>query len=106
MQIVLEAIIDPGKDVSDQYSMFEVTLQDGTVTTGLYVENGDRVSIYPPDHTAAPTEVAKSEVKEVKQLPVSQMPPGLINMINPEELRDLMAYLMAGGDPESKVYGK
>lgn len=103
---VLEAIIDPGKDVSDQYSMFEVTLQDGTVTTGLYVENGDRVSIYPPDHTAAPTEVAKSEVKEVKQLPVSQMPPGLINMINPEELRDLMAYLMAGGDPESKVYGK
>ncbi|MDF1863020.1 MAG: DUF1080 domain-containing protein [Verrucomicrobiales bacterium] len=103
---VLEAIINPSKDISDQYSMFEVTLKDGTVTTGLYVENGDRVSIYPPDHTADPTEVSKSDVKGVKQLPISQMPPGLINMINPEELRDLMAYLMSGGDKESKVYRK
>jgi hypothetical protein len=34
------------------------------------------------------------------------MPPGLINGLNPEELRDLMAYLMAGGNSASKVYGK
>ncbi len=101
---VLEAIIDPGKDISDQYSMFQVTLKDGTQHTGLYVENGGDASIYPPDHTADPISVAVADVKAVKQVEVSQMPPGLINMLNPEELRDLMAYLMSGGDPESKVY--
>lgn len=103
---VLEAIVDPSKDISDQYSMFEVTLKDGTVATGLYVENGDAVSIYPSDHTAPPITAMVDDVESVKQLPVSQMPPGLINMLNPEELNDLMAYLMSGGDPGNKVYGK
>jgi hypothetical protein len=30
----------------------------------------------------------------------------LINLLNGDELRDLMAYLMAAGDPKDKVYGK
>ena len=101
---VLEAIIDPNKDISDQYSMFQVTLKDGTEHTGLYVENGEQASIYPPDHTADPILVSTAEVRNVKQVAVSQMPPGLINMLNPEELRDLMAYLMSGGDKDSRVY--
>ena len=103
---VLEAIIDPSKNISDQYSMFQVTLKDGAEHTGLYVENGEEVSIYPPDHTADPIKLSAGDVKEVKQVPVSQMPPGLINMLNPEELRDLMGYLMAGGDKDSKVFRK
>ena len=86
--------------------MFEVALKNGETKTGLYVQNGNDVSIYPPDHTEAPTNVTLKEVKSVKQLPVSQMPPGLINYLNPEELRDLMAYLMSGGDRESKIFRK
>ncbi len=103
---VLEAVINPSKDISDQYGMSELTLKDGSTRSGLVVENGDQVSVYPSDHTADPFKTTKDQVKSVKQLPVSQMPPGLINMLNPEELRDLMAYLMAGGDPKSKVYRK
>lgn len=103
---VLEAIINPSKDISDQYGMFEVTLKDGSKKMGLYVENGEDVSIYPPDHTAEPTRVKLSDVKGVKQMEVSQMPPGLINGLNPEELRDLMAYLMSSGNPKARIYGK
>jgi hypothetical protein len=33
------------------------------------------------------------------------MPAGLINPLNPEELRDLMAYMISGGDPDAEVYG-
>jgi mono/diheme cytochrome c family protein len=32
------------------------------------------------------------------------MPPGLINRLNSEELRDLVAYLLSGGDPEDKMF--
>jgi len=104
---VLEAIIDPSKDISDQYGMFEITLKDGSKKTGLYIENGGEASIYPPDHTREPIKVDKSDVASVKQLTTSQMPPGLINMLTPDELRDLMAYLMSGGDSGSKkVYRK
>lgn len=105
-EYVLTAIIDPSRDISDQYGMFEVKLKDGSSKTGLVVEAGDKVSIYPSDHTAEPAVVSAADVVETKQLPVSQMPPGLINSLNPEELRDLMAYLMSGGNPESRVYGK
>ena len=30
--------------------------------------------------------------------------PGLINSLNPEELRDLMAYLKSGGNEDNEVY--
>lgn len=103
---VLEAMINPSKDISDQYGMFEITLTDGSKKMGLYVENGDEVSIFPPDHTAEPFMTTADKVKSVKQMEISQMPAGLINVLNPEELRDLMAYLMSGGDKKSKIYGK
>jgi hypothetical protein len=32
------------------------------------------------------------------------MMPGLINSLNNEELRDLLAYLMAGGNKEHELY--
>jgi mono/diheme cytochrome c family protein len=43
-------------------------------------------------------------VAKVDQVPVSQMPPGLINTLNPEELADLVAYLMSGGDANNKAF--
>jgi hypothetical protein len=32
------------------------------------------------------------------------MYPGLINRLNEEELKDLLAYLMAGGNEEHEIY--
>ena len=103
---VLSAILDPSKDISSQYQMSEVTLKDGSVKAGLVVEGDGEVIIYPQDHTAEPAKVFSLDVVEVKPLAVSQMLPGLLNGLNPEEVRDLLAYLMSAGDPESGVYGK
>ncbi len=101
---VLEAIIDPHKDVSDQYSMFDIVLADGTQKQGLYVRNGKDVSIYPPGHSGKPFLTKVDQVKSVKQIGKSQMPAGLINSLNPSELKDLMAYLMSGGDSNNRIY--
>jgi len=35
---------------------------------------------------------------------VSPMLPGMINALNAEELKDLMAYLRSGGNPNHAVY--
>ena len=35
---------------------------------------------------------------------ISIMPPGLIYSLNPGELKNLMAYLMSGGDKNNKIY--
>ncbi len=40
------------------------------------------------------TEVPRPDIKEMSLSPVSPMPGGLINRLNPDELKDLLAYLM------------
>jgi hypothetical protein len=32
------------------------------------------------------------------------MPPGLINALNPEELKDLVAYVLSGGNESDKMF--
>lgn len=103
---VLESIVEPSKVISDQYGSSSVTTKGGAVHTGLVVERGDGLEVYPPDPKGAPARLKRSEVAKVERVPVSQMPPGLINLLNGDEVRDLMAYLMSAGDPKDKVYGK
>ena len=81
-------------------------VKSGAVHAGLVVERGETLEIYPPDAKAEPARVKRSDVAKVERVPVSQMPPGLLNLLNGDELRDLMAYLMSAGDPKDKVYGK
>ncbi|MEY4382544.1 MAG: hypothetical protein RI995_86, partial [Bacteroidota bacterium] len=45
-------------------------------------------------------------VRSVKYSNVSMMLPSLINSLSAEELKDLMAYLMAGGNPDNAVFKK
>jgi hypothetical protein len=56
---------------------------------------------FAPDQTR---KIPKKDVTSTKYSTESVMLPGLINSLNPEELKDLMAYLKAGGSAESPVY--
>jgi len=104
LRYVVEAIIDPSKDISDQYSSSIVTMNDGAIHMGLVIEEGDTVDVYPPDPKAEPRRLSHSDIASIKPSPVSQMPPALINPLSPEEVRDLMGYLMSGGDPNHRSY--
>jgi len=101
---LIEAIIDPSKDISDQYGSSIVTLNNGGTQTGLVIEDGDTIKLYPPDAQAEPTILKRKDIKSIGQSPVSQMPPGLLNVLNQEEVRDLVAYLMSGGNPKDRRY--
>jgi putative heme-binding domain-containing protein len=103
---VLESIVEPSKVISDQYGSFAVTTKGGAVHTGLAVEREKSLEVYPVDAKAEPIVVKREEIAKIEPVAVSQMPPGLINPLNGDELRDLMAYLMSAGDPKDKVYGK
>jgi hypothetical protein len=49
-------------------------------------------------------EIPKNKVVRTSYSDVSVMLPGLVNGLNEEELKDLMAYLISGGNPEHEVY--
>jgi putative heme-binding domain-containing protein len=101
---ILEEIIHPSRSISDQYSSYMVTTIDGESHTGQVVKRQDAVEIYTQNMDQPPTIVSRDQVESIEEVETSQMPPGLINTLNPEELRDLMAYLMAAGNPEADIY--
>lgn len=93
---IAEAIIEPSKVISDQYGFHAITTNDGKMIVGKILEEKDEILILAnnPFDYAQKVEVKRSDIKENKLSDVSPMPAGMINRLNPEELKDLLAYLL------------
>jgi putative heme-binding domain-containing protein len=105
---MLESIINPNKTVSDQYAATQIMLRNGTSVIGR-LTNQDKMAYYISQNPYAPDDVEKilkKNVLSMKYSPVSSMLPGLINSLNGEELKDLMAYLMSGGSESNAMFKK
>jgi putative heme-binding domain-containing protein len=103
---LLENIIEPSLVISDQYGTEQIELQDGTTVVGRAVgeDKGDLLVMSNPFMPDDKTRVKRSAIKARKPYAVSMMPPGLINGLNPEELKDLIAYILSAGDPTNAMF--
>ena len=67
--------------------------------------NGDRVTLntdlYDPNQR---TSVLRKEIQSMGPSPVSPMPPGLLTMMEKEEIMDLLAYILSGGDKQHRFF--
>ncbi|WP_304516859.1 c-type cytochrome [Cecembia rubra] len=103
---ILESTINPNAVISDQYAATIFYLSDGSSVLGK-LTNEDRDKYYISQNPFDPQnirEIPKKEVTRKKLSEISVMMPGLINRLNEEELKDLMAYLISGGNPNHEVY--
>ena len=103
---ILVATIDPNATISDQYQSTVLELKAGGSIVGR-ITNEDAKNYYISQNPFAPNDiktVSKSTVALKKNGDVSIMMPGLINRLNEEELKDLMAYLISGGNANHAVY--
>lgn len=105
---MLEAIIEPNKTVSDQYAATVFTLKDGSSVLGRLMNENDQTYFISQNPFAPEVirEIPKQDVANKKYSYISTMYPGLINRLNEEELKDLLAYLMAGGNADDDTYKK
>lgn len=103
---MLESIIMPDKVISDQYASTIFYLKNGQSVLGrLISEDNTSYSISQnPFASDQLRKVLKKDVTSKKYSTVSIMLPGLINSLNADELRDLVAYLKSGGNQNSEVY--
>lgn len=103
---MMENIIHPSKSISDQYGSTKFRLKDGTIIIGRSgtERNGAVRVLTDPFSIESAISVKLSDVLEQNPYAVSPMPAGLINTLNPEELRDLIAYLFSGGDPKHEYF--
>ena len=90
------SIVDPSEVISDQYEFTEFVTHDGKTITGRVLNEQDEIlsiGINPFDFTQR-IELSRANIKSEAPSKVSPMPPGMINRLNPEELKDLFAYLL------------
>lgn len=90
------SIVNPSEVISDQYEFTEYVTQDGKTITGRMLNEQDEIvsiGINPFDFTQR-IELRRADIKSEVPSKVSPMPPGMINRLNPDELKDLFAYLL------------
>jgi putative heme-binding domain-containing protein len=103
---ILDATINPSAVISDQYHATVLELKEGGSVVGK-LNDEDVQNYYISQNPFAPNDiktVPKNTVVLKKNAEVSIMMPGLINRLNEEELKDLMAYLISGGHADHAVY--
>jgi putative membrane-bound dehydrogenase-like protein len=98
LEYLLENILDPSAVVNKDYRMSVLRLTDGRVLSGLVLrEDEERVVLQTPTEQFT---LLRSEIEEQKLTELSPMPDGLLQTLSPEQVRDLVAYLMAPGQVE------
>ncbi|GBL30341.1 hypothetical protein EMGBS10_14910 [Opitutia bacterium] len=105
---LLDQIIHPSKEINEQFAPVVVTRQDGSTVSGVIVNlNGDTVQINTdlsdPDQRVG---VDRKQVRSIEVSKVSPMPPMLLNMLTKEEVLDLVAFVLSGGDKEHRYFKK
>lgn len=104
----LDQIINPSKEINEQFAPVVVTKADGQVYSGVVVNlSGDSVTVN--TDLTDPNQRVNIDRKEVASIEVSKvspMPPMLLAMLTKEEVLDLVAYVLSGGDREHAMFAK
>ncbi len=105
---LLDQIINPSKEINEQFAPIVVTKNDGSVISGVVVNlSGDNVTLN--TDLSDPNQrinVDRKEVESIEVSKVSPMPPMLLAMLTKEEVLDLLAYVLSGGDKENDMFKK
>ncbi|MGK0197426.1 MAG: putative heme-binding domain-containing protein [Yoonia sp.] len=105
---LLESIIEPGKEISDQYGASNFRLKDGTTLNGRIMNmKGDTYWVNTDMMTPSTvTKVNTDLINSIEPSPISMMPPGLLATMKKDDILDLLAYLISGADPEHELFEK
>ncbi len=83
-----------------------LTKNNGQTVTGVVVNlKGDYIVINedPSDPNQRVT-VDRKEVKSIEPSKISTMPPMLLSRMTKDEILDLAAYVLSGGNPENAMF--
>ncbi len=103
---LLESIVEPSKEISDQYGAIVIKKKDGDVVVGRVGNlNGDNLMVL--ENMFAPndfTNVKRADIESIDRSKVSMMPEGLLNYFKEDEIEDLVAFLLSRGDRKAKMF--
>ena len=103
---LLDQILNPSKEINEQFVPAVLTKNNGESVVGSVVNlNGDTVTINTDlsDPNQRVT-VDRKEVKSIEPSKVSPMPPMLLASMTESEVLDLVAYILSGGQRDHAMF--
>lgn len=106
-QDVLESILLPSKVISEQYAATEIETKDGEKISGK-IESEDEKSIVIRANPLAVEnlKLMKRDVKRRSASKISNMPSGMVNVLEKDQILDLLAYLISNGNADDPAFKK
>jgi putative membrane-bound dehydrogenase-like protein len=91
LDYLLENIVDPSAVVSADFRMLSIDLKDGRALNAIVASSTERtITVKTMTETLT---LDRGDVAKIHESPLSLMPEGLLDALQPEQARDLIAYL-------------
>jgi putative heme-binding domain-containing protein len=103
---LLDQIVNPNKEINEQFVSMVIVTNDEEVFQGMIVNlNGDTIMINTdPTDPNQQTAIDRKEVASIEPSKVSPMPTGLLAPLTKDEILDLVAYIISGGDARHAMF--
>lgn len=103
---LLDQILNPSKEINEQFVPTILTKENGETVVGTVVNlKGDNVIINTdPSNPNAIVSVDRKQVKSIEPSKVSPMPPMLLSSMTEPEILDLLAYVLSAGDRNNGMF--
>jgi putative heme-binding domain-containing protein len=98
VDFIVGAILEPTKEIKEGYEAYEIETKSGDLLTGYRIRS-DREQVVLRESAATETITLRREQVQTERPVGTLMPPGLVDSLTREELRDLVAYLAGLGRP-------
>ena len=102
---LLETLIDPSKEVSDQYQATIFQMVDGRTVSGRVVNLNGRNYMVQEDmiNPGKLTNINVEQIEDSKPSKVSMMPTGLLDNFTRQEILDLLAYMKSTSELQTST---
>ena len=102
---LLLEILEPSRNVEEKYRKIMFELEDDIYVSGNIISEDEKTVTIQTGPTAAQEQ--KIDTKSIisrRPSPVSIMPVALLNTLDKEQILDLLAYVLAGGNADAAAF--
>ena len=93
---LLESIVLPSETIAEAYAATEIETKSGEVISGRVEREDDRVLVMrPPTATGEMITIRKGDIRRRELSKTSNMPTGMLNILDKNQILDLLAYLIS-----------
>src|SRR5262249_19145273 len=101
---LLRDLIEPSKVINEKFKTWVIETGKGELVTGVIVAADRKAIKVVINPLLPPREIEVDDIAEKRESKISLMPQGLLVTLDRDEVLDLLAYVIAAGDPEHPAF--